>query len=343
MTWDRNWGCRVEADSEIRGWAATVLQNELLRVTILNGKGCDVVEMLYKPLDSDITPRTHRGLRSRDMVLAAPWSDEGSFIDNYEGGWQEIFPHGGPARPFQGAYLPQHGESARLPWAVSILEDTPDCVQIEASLRLSIMPFSASKRFTLRRSSGALEMESTVTNESSVELPLMWGHHVVFGAPAFGPGATIEFPPGTSYFAHEGSQFPSGRRSNGEPGMWPEMVGADSELIDMRVFPERDAPTDLHYLNPSEGWYALHAKDSPLSVTVNWDLATQPYVWFWQQFGAWKEYPWWGTEYLVGLEPWTSAPGSGLGHPETLKNSPRVAPGDSLTAHSVITIKEDKK
>jgi galactose mutarotase-like enzyme len=205
------------------------------------------------------------------------------------------------------------------------------------------MPFSVSKRFTLRAFSGSLEMVSEVTNDSSVELPIMWGQHLVFGAPAFGPGSTIEFPPGTSYFAHQDSQFPSGRRSNGESGEWPEMVGPESQNIDMGIFPEKETPTDLHYLTPTEGWYVVRSKDKPLSVAVNWDIATQPYVWFWQQFGAWKEYPWWGTEYLVGLEPWTSAPGSGLGDSKALANSPRIAAGESLTARTVITLNEEKK
>ena len=124
-TWDRNWGCRVDVDCTTRGWATAVLQNRALRVTVLVGKG-DVVEVLYKPLDLDLTPRTARGLRRRDEVLAAPWSELGSFLDQYEGGWQEILPHGGPPGMYLGASFPQHGESTRLPWGVAVIEDSPD-------------------------------------------------------------------------------------------------------------------------------------------------------------------------------------------------------------------------
>ena len=72
--WDRNWGCRVEIDGKSRGWEIAVIQNAKLRVSILVGKGCDVVEVLYKPTDLDLTPRTGRGLRRRDEAIAAPWS-----------------------------------------------------------------------------------------------------------------------------------------------------------------------------------------------------------------------------------------------------------------------------
>jgi galactose mutarotase-like enzyme len=342
-TWDRNWGCRLEIDSEIRGWAAAVLQNKFLRVTVLTGKGCDIVEMLYKPLDIDITPRTHRGLRRRELVMAGPWSEEGSFLDQYEGGWQEILPHGGPPGKFKGASFPQHGESARLPWEVRVIEDSPNCVEVLASVRLAIMPFLVTKRFRLTASSATLEMTSVVTNESAVDLPLMWGQHLVFGAPAFGPGATIELPDRTPYFAHRGDEFSSGRRSDGQPGMWPEMIDAQSRSTDMSVFPPINTPTDLHYLKPSEGWYAVVTKDKRLRVKVEWGVESQPYLWFWQQFGAWKEYPWWGTEYLVGLEPWTSAPGTGLGDPTALDSSPRIAAGESIESMSVITIEREKE
>ena len=37
-----------------------------------------------------------------------------------------------------------------------------------------------------------------------------------------------------------------------------------------------------------------------------------PFVWFWQEFGASKDYPWFGRHYNIGLEPFTSMPREGL-------------------------------
>ncbi len=329
-TWDRNWGCRVDVEGTSRGWATAVLQNRALRVTVLVGKGCDVVEVLYKPLDLDLTPRTARGLRRRDEVLAAPWSELGSFLDHYEGGWQEILPHGGPPATHLGATFPQHGESTRLPWTVVVVEDSPERVEILCTLRLTIMPFLVHKRFVLTGSEASLWMTSTVTNEGGVELPLMCGQHLAFGAPFVGPGAQIDMPQGTSYTAHPDTEFISGRRSDGAAGAWPKMTGADGSVIDMRELPAWSTPSDLHYLQPPEGWYTLTSPGSGIRARVTWNLETQPYLWFWQQFGAGTTYPWWGSEYLVGLEPWTNALGS----------SPGVAAGGSLSTVLGIDIEE---
>jgi len=339
-TWDRNWDCRVDVDGTSRGWACAVLQNRTLRVTVLVGKGCDVVEVLYKPLDLDLTPRTGRGLRRRDEVLAAPWSEMGSFLDQYEGGWQEILPHGGPPGTHLRASFPQHGESTRLPWTVTVVDDSPDRVEILCTLRLAIMPFMVHKRFTLTGSDATLTMTSTVTNEGAVNLPLMCGHHLAFGAPFVGPGARIELPANTAYTAHPEAEFDTGRRSDGEPGVWPNMTSAGGSLIDMQELPPWETPSDLHYLEPPEGWYTLTSAKNDIRARVTWDLTTQPFLWFWQQFGAGKTYPWWGTEYLVGLEPWTSAPGTGLADAVASGTVPMVHAGGSLSTILGIQIEE---
>jgi hypothetical protein len=37
-----------------------------------------------------------------------------------------------------------------------------------------------------------------------------------------------------------------------------------------------------------------------------------PYLWFWQEFGASRFYPWYGRNYNVGLEPFSSHPTNGI-------------------------------
>lgn len=338
--WDRNWGCRVDIEGKLRGWEVAVIQNAKLRVTIIVGKGCDVVELLYKPIDLDLTPRTGRGLRNRDEVVAAPWSEVGSFIDQYEGGWQEILPHGGQPGEFQGARFAQHGESSRLPWKVSVIENTPDYVEILCTLRLSIMPFYIEKRFSLRGLEAALYMETTVKNEGAVELPLMAGHHLAFGSPFIGPKSKICMPEGTTYSGHDTVVFETGRRSNGDSGTWPKMISDNGEEIDMCELPPTKTKSDLHYLKPSEGWYTITSQDSSIVAKVVWNLTTQPYLWFWQEFGAGTTYPWWGMEYLVGLEPWTSSPGTGLSDAVAASTAHYLRPDETFFNNLSVHISE---
>lgn len=325
----------------MRGWSSFVIQNSSLRVTVLAGKGCDVVEVLYKPRDLDLTPRTARGLRSRDEVLAGPWSELGAFMDQYEGGWQEILPHGGGPGSYRGASFPQHGESARLPWRVAVIENSPERVEVTASVRLSIMPFYVIKSFVLEGATPVLKMSSTVTNEAAVELPLMWGQHLAFGSPLVGPGSRIELQDGTYFTAHPDVDFPTGRRSNGGSGSWPTAIDENGETFDLSELPPWETPSDLQYLRPSIGRYTLLPSKYPIRVHVNWDIESFPYLWFWQQFGSSKDYPWWGTEYIVGLEPWTSAPGSGLADAVEFGEVPILPPGGSKSMEMNIQIEEE--
>lgn len=338
--WDRNWGCRVDIDGTSRGWKCAVLQNQKLRVTILVGKGCDIVEVLYKPRDMDITPRTSRGLRRYEEVISAPWSEMGSFLDQYEGGWQEILPHGGQPGVYQGASFAQHGESSRLPWTVSVVKDCADRVEILCTSRLSIMPFFVEKRFSLNGDSAILTMSSTVRNGGAVELPLMAGYHLAFGAPFVGPGARIEMPKGTTYTAHTETVFETGRRSNGASGTWPSMKSDSGKELDMSELPPTETKSDLHYLKPPEGWYAISASDKSITARVTWDHKVQPYLWFWQEFGAGKTYPWWGMEYLVGLEPWTSSPGSGLADAVKAGTAAIIKPSELISTTLSVQIEE---
>lgn len=343
MSWDRNWACRIEADSRVRGWSAVTLQNRFVRMTILVDKGCDVVELLYKPLDLDVTPRTRRGLRRRAETLAAPWSEMGAFLDQYEGGWQEILPAGGPPDSYQGAQFPQHGESSRLPWKIARVRDSEERVSVDCFVRLSVMPLVLEKTFELTESSSEVVITSAVTNESEVRLPIMWGHHLAFGAPFIGPGAEVSFPEGTTYSAYGSEVYDSGRRSDGSPGLWPSMRRFDGELIDMRKLPSQGEKSDLHFLRPSAPTFSLTNASRTLSLNARWDRDVHPYVWFWQEFGAAKSYPWWGGEYLIGLEPWSSDAGSGISEAVANNSALWLDPGERAQNTLAIDLSEDPK
>jgi galactose mutarotase-like enzyme len=343
MTWDRNWGCRAEIGGTLRGWDSAVIQNDKLRVTILPGKGCDVVEALYKPMDLDFAPRTTRGLRSRDQVIAGPWSETGAFLDQYEGGWQEILPSGGAPGSYAGANFPQHGESSRATYSVVAVEDSEAHVEIRCTTRLAIMPLVVTKTFELNSSEPTLKMTSTLTNETSRPLPVMWGQHLAFGAPFIGPGAFVELPAGTTYVADHREVDATRRRSNGQAGLWPDIFDRDGGASKMDVLPPRGTASDLHYLEPPEGWYRLTSSDRSIGVRVQWDLTTQPYLWLWQEYGATTGYPWWASEYLIGLEPWTSTPGSGLAEAVATETALYLEPGASRSTSLSVEIEEGTK
>ncbi len=287
----RNWGCRMKTDLHVRGWRAASLENELLRVTVLPEKGSDIIEFLHKPTDMDFCWFTDVGLRRADEARGA------HFIDQYAGGWNEVFPNGGPDSEYRGARYTQHQEVAVLPWEAVVAEDTPERVTLQLTVRTVRSPFRAVKRLTLVRGEARLYLEEEITNEGRVEHHAMWGHHLAYGAPFLEPGCRVEMPPGTRVIPHPG----------GEAVAWP-----DGAAHDLSIIAERGAPSGICYLQVPEGYYRLVHPGRGLAAEVRWDAGALPYCWFWQEYGATEGYPWYGRHYNIGLEPFSSYPTNGL-------------------------------
>lgn len=82
--------------------------------------------------------------------------------------------------------------------------------------------------------------------------------------------------------------------------------------------------SEIVYLSGfTDGWYQIEDPARRLGFRVEWDAATMPYLWYWQEFGATEGYPWYGRHYNIGLEPFSSYPTNGLAE--------AVANGTALT------------
>jgi Domain of unknown function (DUF4432) len=183
----RNWGARVH-ETTYQGIEAIVLENRTLRVTVLAGKGTDVVELNYKPLDLDFAPISPGGVRP-------PRTDQGdAFMDHYPGGWQEVLPNGGVPGTHAGATYGQHGEVSLVPWDHAIERDDADGVTVAFEIALRTVPLRLVKRLSLDGAAPALRIEETLTNESDVDVDAMWGHHIAFGPPFLGPDTRVDAP-----------------------------------------------------------------------------------------------------------------------------------------------------
>lgn len=183
----RNWGARVHETTHY-GIDAVVLENAKLRVTVLAGKGTDVAEFNYKPLDLDFAPVSPGGVRE-------PRTDQGdAFLDHYPGGWQEVLPNGGVPGAHAGATYGQHGEVSVVPWDHTIERDEEDGVTVAFEIALRTVPLRLTKRLSLDRNTPALRVSETLVNESDVEVDAMWGHHIAFGPPFLNDNTTVDLP-----------------------------------------------------------------------------------------------------------------------------------------------------
>jgi len=328
----RNWGCRLH-ETELYGIRTIVLENERIRTSFLAGKGTDLVEFNYKPRDMDFAWLAPGGIRNPLALHSTSPDLLATFIDVYPGGWQEIFPNAGAAAQSAGASYGQHGEVSALPWDVEIVTDTAEEVAVRFTVRGIKTPCTIAKVIRLRSGAAGIEIEERVTNDSPVPFRAMWGHHITFGKPFLVPGARIRVPGSVMAQPHEQAVEPTARRvASNERFVWPVGVNASGAEEDFSVVPPPETASELFYLSgfPHEtAWYEINRPDSSIGMRVEWDARVLPYLWYWQEFGATRDYPWYGRNYNIGLEPSSSYPTTGL--PDAIANGSALllAPGET--------------
>jgi hypothetical protein len=264
------------------GLDAVVLENAALRVTVLAGKGTDIVEFAYKPRDLDFAPLSPGGIRDPRTLSGDAADPAAGFMESYPGGWQEVLPNGGAPSAHAGASYGQHGEVSLVPWDHTVERDDEDGVTVAFEVALRTVPLRLTKRLSLDGHSAELRVKETLVNESGVDVELMWGQHLAFGRPFLRAGCRLELPDG---------------------------VAAPFDAV-----PEPGAPSAIDYLTGfgDEGSYALRDPERGVGMRVRWDARTMPYLWVWQEHGGMRGYPWWGRLATVGLEPFSSFPTDGL-------------------------------
>jgi len=165
-THERNFGCRVNDELTYRGLRMMVIENELIRVSLLLDKGTDIFEFVHKPTDTDFMWRSPLGVRPQLNNHPMRPATHGPFSDFYEGGWQEILPNGGRSCEYRGVEMGQHGEVWGIPWKWQVVEDSPEMVRVKLWARTARTPFLLEKTLGLHSGSGVLDIDETVTNES---------------------------------------------------------------------------------------------------------------------------------------------------------------------------------
>lgn len=328
----RNWGCRVRETHEL-GIRTIVLENRTIRLSVLAGKGTDLVEFDYKPHDLDFVWLAPGGIRNPAAMHSTSPDPLATFLDSYPGGWQEVFPNAGAPAFHAGAQYGQHGEVFALPWDVEIIEDAEDAVAVRCTVRGQKTPCVIVKTLRLSGDEPTLEIRESVTNESPVAIDAMWGHHITFGRPFLKPGHRIVLPDAVVAQPHDVAVAPNGRRvANDLAFAWPNGTGASGAPVDFSTIPEPGTPSELFYLSgfpDATAWYEIVDPETNLGMRVEWDAQTMPSLWYWQEFGATIGYPWYGRTYTIGLEPSSSYPTNGLPGAVANGSALTLQPGES--------------
>lgn len=302
-------------EHQIDSYHAYTLTDGEHALTLIPEKGSDIVSLRHIPSDTEFLWTTPNGLR-RDTPSK-------SFIDNYEGGWQELFPTGGPPLMFRGAEMPKHGEVFSLAWNVVATEATRDRASITLEVKTVRSPFHIKKTITLHAGTGMIEIDETATNRGEEDLPVMWGHHPAFGGNFLDGSCKIDAPARRvwSYALPENEL--TGQFEVNVSGEWPLLKNKRGQMVDVsEIAPPTARTADMLFIGDFEDdWFAITNRDKKVGVALLFDRTVFPLFWYWRMLGGGTGYPWYGRAYAVALEPFTTAPDPAVTDIAHLKNT----------------------
>ncbi|MCU6712743.1 DUF4432 family protein [Paenibacillus sp. J5C_2022] len=319
---ERNYGCRIVSDMTFKRHRAVVLENEKLQIWLLLDRGGEPARWLHKPSDTDFIWQSRLGFQPPHALYP-------DYQMTYPGGWQEMIPEVSYTHEYRGA-LVHRGEAAVAPWEMSVIQDEAEEVRIALTHQLRSLPLHIRKVIALRSGEATVRIDETVTNEAPVALETNWGYHLAYGAPFLQPGAEVAFPPGAEVIHPvTGSRWP-----------WPE-AEQDGEFVDLSRMAPAGTKRELLAIRAPEGRYSVHQREqSGLGLEVRWDNAVWPYVWYWQNFAADRDAPFFACEYNIGLEMFNVLPKLTLAEAAASGQALQLEPHGAISSWLEIQVKE---
>jgi galactose mutarotase-like enzyme len=293
--------CKI-IEHKIETFRALTLSNDETSITILPEKGADIISLRDIKTDTEFLWESPQGLR-RDTPSK-------TFIDNYEGGWQECFPTGGPGVNYRGAQIGQHGEVHALAWRVVDSAEGENEVSVTLEVQTIKTPFTLRKKITLRNHVNVVEIEEWITNNSRETLPILWGQHPALGGNFLDKNCKIDAIAKRvfSYTLPENAE--TGQFNQNVEGEWPFLINKDGESVDVSDVPGPEAKTaDMLFIDGfREGWISVTNRERKVGLAFLFDPEVYKTVWFWQMYGGGTGYPWYSRAYTMALEPFTGIP-----------------------------------
>lgn len=311
-------------EHKISGFKAFTLTDGEYSLTVLPEKGSDIISIQDKKSGTEFLWSSPQGLRKD--------TPSKSFIDNYEGGWQECFPTGGPVVNYRGAQIGQHGEVHGLSWSVDDVHADVNEASITMSAQTIKTPFTIKKKITLRLHVGIIEIDEWVTNNSLENLPVLWGHHPALGGNFLDASCKIDSAAKKvwSYVLPENSV--TGQFDQNVSGEWPLLQNKKGELVDVSEVPGPEAKTaDMLFLGDlTDGWVSVTNRDRKVGIAFLFDPKLFSTVWFWQMYGGGVGYPWYSRAYTLALEPFTGVPDPHAPSIDDVAGTKMIAGGETV-------------
>ena len=278
-----------------------VLENGLLRVVVDPLIGGTIMSIAHKGIGASVLGSTPWDRLRVPYVSTSP-ADEVAWLARYGGGWPLLFPNGGDGCAFEGVQHGFHGEASVAPWQVEA-----DATSVRLARRFFTVPVRMERELSL--DGDVFVVRETVRMDGARPARVMWTHHPTFGADLLAGAFTVETS-ARAVTVDDAYDPATNPLRPGATGSWPFVPGRARRYDLSRP----KAPVaSLAYLSGFERpWVALRRLDGAVGAALSWDAAVFPCAWLWYELAGTADAPWFGRAHLIGVEPSTSWPGTGL-------------------------------
>jgi hypothetical protein len=290
-------------ESAYRGRRAAVIENDHLRVTVLQ-EGGHIAEIFDKqtgvnPLWTPPWPSIEPSDYFPEEHVEYGAGAEGKLLAGIMGHNICLDIFGGPSTAEAAAGVTVHGEAAVAPYQI---EESGDGMRMRA--RLSGTPVRFERRVKLI--GRALAIHETVTNTAAFDHPVGWTQHVTLGPPFLEPGETQFRASATRSRVYE-SQF--GADDYLQPGAdfsWPLAPRAGDGSADLRTFNGSPASCAFttHLMDPAQehAYFVAFSPARKLAFGYVWRQADFPWMGIWEESRSRTNAPWNGVTIARGME-----------------------------------------
>jgi len=278
-----------------------VLESEALRVTVNPQVGGTITAVVHKGLGASVLGTTpwEPEITTPDS-FAAP--DESVWLTRYGGGWPLLFPNGGDACEFDGVFHGFHGEASLAPWQA---EGKGAVLRLHR--RFVSVPVEMHREMTVAGELVTVRERLRMLGKRPIKV--MWGQHPTFGSDLL--AGDFEIQSGARQaIVDDGYDPPLNPLHPGAGGTWPIVPGKAGPYDLSR--PDGCVAALVYLQDFASPWMAIRRLDDSIAAALSWESTVFPYAWLWYELGGNQDPPWDGKTRLIGMEPNTTWPATGL-------------------------------
>lgn len=279
--------------------APVVLQNGILSAVITPGMGGTMTSLRHLPSGAEVLARPP--WQAQDTPLPQGAADEAEWLSRWSGGWPVLFPNAGDACRDGTVQHGFHGAASVTPWDVA-----EDGAGVILRLRLASVPVTMTRHFALH----GPQVHLVETVQAEGPCTVLWGQHVTLGGDLL--SAPVRVETGARRLRSCATYDPKANPLIPDAvGAWPHLPGKRGQ-VDLSAPPDGVALLACLTDFADAPWARLMRTDGALAARLDWTADPWPLAWLWVETGGTPEAPWNGQARMIGLEPCSTWPATGL-------------------------------